>query len=632
MISKVDGDNSCRKNAQVALPASGAEVALDKRRQEIRRFAGSYSNLPVNFQATCPTCSEVVDATFDRNGRQVVLSFDCPSCPPIRQVHCDNIWSDSDSDFPDSATHTFHGSKINPVLRRLPRTVETLCPHCGAIVLGRYFVEDGAVYIEKTCPDHGYYRDCINSDVLLYSKASWWSFQEHAGQQFPKVTDGKDCPSDCGLCNQHLSGAALSQIDLTNRCNMRCPICFANAGAAGYVCEPDFDQIVRQMKALRDFRPIPCTSIQFTGGEPTIHPDFIKIVATARQMGFSHIQIATNGIKMADMDFARRCHQAGLHVLYLQFDGVGEQAHSHTRNYPGIWEKKLAAIENCRQLGMKICLVPTILKGVNDNMVGEIFHFAVENIDVISAISFQPVAFTGRFDAEEIAAHRYTLGDLAHDIADSSGASVLKDMFPLSIVVPLAQILEAMTGNPKIRPSCHPDCAFGSYFFVSPEGKAYSFPQVIDVEGMFTDMNRLAGKIQRRGRANWLDKYRLLRLFKRHFRPETAPPDLTLKKFMRSLQGLVDKKQGRGGSEEFNYKTLMCAGMHFQDRFNYDVERVKRCVILYSTPAGVFPFCTWNSGPEYRPTVERALADCGKFIPEVQSASMQNQPEVSENH
>ncbi len=384
------------------------------------------------------------------------------------------------------------------------------------------------------------------------------------------------------------------------------------------------------MQTLRGLRPVPCTSIQFTGGEPTIHPDFLRIIATAREMGFSHIQIATNGLKIADRDFARRCQEAGLHTLYLQFDGVGEAAHRQSRNFPGIWEKKLAAVENCRQLDMKICLVPTILKGVNDDQVGEIFRFAVENIDVVSAVSYQPVSFSGRIDPEEVARRRYTLGDLAHGIAGASGASLLRDMFPLSIVVPLSQILQAFSSQPKITPTCHPDCAFGTYFFVSPDGKAYPFPQVVNVEGMFVEMNRLAARIQRRGRTTWLDRVRLLRLFKRHFNAEAAPPDLTIQRFMRSLEGMLDKSAGRGEAEQHTYKTLLCAGMHFQDRFNYDVERVKRCVILYSTPAGVFPFCTYNCGPEYRAIVERIFASGDAHVAEKESVGEKRANVVSE--
>jgi len=605
MINRVE-DSPPR---QVPPAAAGECLAeLDAYRLRVRRLAGHYAQLPVRTQATCPTCRHVVPAAFEQAGRQVVLRFDCPGCGTARQVHHDAIWTDLPSDRPGSAARTFHGSRVQPILRRLPRTVESLCPSCGATVLGRYFVQDRAVWIEKTCPEHGYFRDCVNSDALLYSKAAWWSFEEHPGQQFPQVIGAEHCPSDCGLCNQHLSSPVLAQLDLTSRCDMRCPICFANAGVTGRVCEPSYEQVVRQMRVLRELRPTPCTAIQFTGGEPTIHPDFPRIVSTARRMGFSHIQMATNGLRMADPVFAAAAARAGLHTLYLQFDGVGEEAYRQTRAYPGIWEKKLAVIENCRREGMKICLVPTIIKGINDHRVGEIFRFAVDHIDAVSGISYQPVSFSGRISRRQRAAQRYTLGDLAHDIARASGAGALKDMYPLSIVAPLSQLLEALTGQPKIRPSCHTDCAFGTYFLVSPDGQAAPFPRVVDVEGMFTQMNRMAARIRRRGRVTWADRIRVLRMFKRHFRPEAAPPGLTVKRFVRSLQGLVDKHEGRGEGQKHTYKTLLCAGMHFQDRYNFDVQRARRCVILYSTPAGVFPFCTYNCGPEYRAIVEATFA------------------------
>ena len=581
---------------------------LRRFRRFVRRLADSFATLPVATRATCPTCRSVVSAVFDRVGEQVVLTFNCDRCGPARQVHHDAIWTSLKPDYPGSAETTFSGARIHPQLRRLPRTVETLCPTCSAIIVGRYFVQDGAVFIEKTCPDHGYVRDCVNSSALLYSKATWWSYEERPGLERPHVADGENCPSDCGLCNQHISAACLAQIDLTNRCNMNCPICFANAGATGSVSELTYEQAVHQLQVLRELDPTPCTAVQFTGGEPTIHADFLRIIATAREMGFSHIQIATNGLRLADESFARATAQAGVHALYLQFDGVGEEAYRYTRNFPGLWDKKLAVIENCRKTNMKICLVPTILKGVNDHRVGEIFDFAVENIDVISAISYQPVSFSGRFDEDERHAQRYTLGDLAGDIAAASGAELLRDMYPLSIVMPLAQMLQAITGQTKIHPSVHTDCAFGSYFLVSPAGEAYPFPMVINVEGMFTEMNRIAARIRRRGRANWLDKIRIFRMFKRHFDPAAAPPGLTTKKFIRSLKGLLDKGVGRGEGEKHTYKTLLCAGMHFQDRYNFDVERVKRCVILYSTPSGLFPFCTFNCGPMYRPLVEAAYA------------------------
>ncbi len=585
--------------------AAAVSDELEQFRRSIRRLEDAYLSLPVATSATCPLCRKVVLAEFDRKGEQIVLTYQCPGCGSNAEVHADTIWSQAQPDFPGSPTHTLTGSPIQPLLRRLPRTVETLCPQCCTVIPGRYFVEDTAVYIEKTCPQHGHFRDCISSDALLYSKSAWWTFEDAPGRRNPARQAGR-CPSNCGLCGQHLSASCLAQIDLTNRCNMRCPVCFANSGVNGYVYEPTFEQVVEQLRVLREMNPTPATAVQFTGGEPTIHPDFLRIVSASAEMGFSHIQVATNGIRFSDAGFARAAADAGVHTLYLQFDGVGEEPHRQTRNYPGIWEKKLACIENCRKIGLKICLVPTILKGVNDEQVGEIFRFAIANIDVVSGISYQPVSFSGRADPFEVAAGRYTLGDLAHDIAAASGAEPLRDMYPLSIVAPLGRFLQAITGRPKIRPSCHPDCAFGTYFLVSPDGKAYPFPQVVDVEGMFSDMNRLAGRIEKKnGKMTWLDKIAVFRMFKRHFRSECAPPGLDVEKFVRSLQGLVDKNLGRGEGEKHTYKTLLCAGMHFQDRYNYDVQRLKRCVILYSTPEGIFPFCAYNCGPEYRALVEK---------------------------
>jgi uncharacterized radical SAM superfamily Fe-S cluster-containing enzyme len=585
-----------------------AWAELDAFRGRMRRFADRFAELPVETKATCPVCGQVRPARFERAGRQVVLAWDCPACGSPRVVHHDAIWTRRQSDVPGSASETLHGSRIRPVLRRLPRTVETLCPECGAILPGRYFIRDEQVWIEKSCPEHGYVRDKISADALLYSKAAWWSFEEHAGQTFPQVTDAERCPSDCGLCNQHLSGAVLAQIDLTNRCNMCCPVCFANANAQGFTWEPDFDEIVRQMQVLRDLRPHPATALQFTGGEPTIHPDFLRIVATAREMGFSHIQIATNGLTLADEHFARAAAEAGLHTLYLQFDGIGEEPHRHTRNYPGLWKKKLAAIENCRATDMKVCLVPTMVKGVNDDQAPGIFRFAVENIDVISGISWQPVSFTGRIEDQQREQQRYTLGDLARDLGKIEGVEPLRDMLPLSVVVPLSNLLEAITGQPKIRASCHPDCAFGTYFLVSPAGRAYPFPAVLDIPGLFSEMNRHAARIKAKGRCTWLDKLRLFWMFKRLWRKDTAPPDLTPRKLIRTMLGMVDKSVGRGEAGRKTYRSLLCAGMHFQDRYNFDVERVKRCVILYSTPAGLFPFCTHNCGPEYRHLTQAGYA------------------------
>lgn len=605
----VNGCQQCKARTD-----DGAETELDRFRVQMRRFEQDGS-LPCQTQSECLACGQTVPATFVMADSQVILEKACPKCGASREAHQDEIFTSARRPQAGSESETLMGAPIRPVVRGLPRTVRTLCPECGAILLGRYFIKNGGVYIEKACPEHGYFQDKINSNADLFLKCAQWSFDEGRGVLNPQVIDAKHCPSDCGLCNQHQSVAVLANIDLTNRCNLTCPICFANANVTGSVYEPSYEQLIAMLQQLLDSRPTPCTSVQFSGGEPTEHPRFHEIIAKARDMGFTNIQIATNGINHADLAFARKSRQAGLHTLYLQFDGLEDALYRKLRGRDLLAIKR-QAVENCRKVGLKICLVPTIVKGQNDDQVGKIIEFAVKNIDVISAISFQPVCFTGRISRKDLEEKRYTLGDLAKDIADSTGADVQRDFWPLSTVSPLCDLLSALERKPKTKPSCHPDCAEGTYFFVAPEKypgqpareRLTPIPRVFDIGGLFSDMKTLANKLASRKKIGFFDRLRVLWLFGRHFKRKSAPEGLTLLKWVRSLQGMVDKKKSRGPEQAKHYKTLMCAGMHFMDRYNYDAERVRRCVIHYSTPEGVFPFCTYNSGPCYREFVERTNA------------------------
>jgi uncharacterized radical SAM superfamily Fe-S cluster-containing enzyme len=375
---------------------------------------------------------------------------------------------------------------------------------------------------------------------------------------------------------------------------------------AGYVYEPSYEEIVRLLRNLRDYRPTPASAVQLSGGEPTIHPDFLRIVAAARDMGFSHIQIASNGITLADPDFAMKAAEAGLHTVYLQFDGVDDEVYEFTRGRK-LMDIKKRALENIHMAGMKVCLVPTIVKGVNDNQVEKILRFAIENIHVVSAIAYQPVSFTGRISREERESQRYTLGDLANDLSATDLSESERDFYPLSLMAPLSRLMAAVTGDPKITATSHPCCSSGTYFVVDDNKNAVPITQFLDVEGLFTEMNELAEKIGT-SPFGWFHKLRVPGLFRRHFKPEGAPEGLNVKMFLHTLKGLTDKGTGRGKSGETTYRTLMAAAMHFQDRYNYDVERVKRCVIHYSTPDGLFPFCAYNSGPVHRERIEKKFS------------------------
>ncbi len=561
------------------------------------------AGLPLGMHAQCLRCERVLPGTLSAGDGRAVLERTCPDHGSMREELHDVLFREAVSDRTDSASHTVSGTRIRPVVRALPKTVETLCPTCARNVIGRVFDWRGSVYMEKTCPEHGYVRDRVCTHTDLFLKMQQWSFREGTGLEDPQVDGAAGCPSSCGLCGVHQSHTMLGQIDLTNRCNLSCPVCFANANVQGYVCEPTLEEVVTLLERLRAYRPVPASAVQFSGGEPTLHPDFLEILRKAHELGFSHVQAASNGIRFADRDFALAAAAAGLHTVYLQFDGVRDEVHERTRGRP-LLELKRRALENIHAGGMKVCLVPTIINGVNDDQVGEILQFAIDHIDVVSAIAYQPVSFTGRIDTARREAQRYTLGDLAHGLAATGKLDPMRDFYPLSVIAPLSRLLAAVSGDPKITATSHPACSAGAYFVVDEHRNAVPITRFLDVEALFRDMDRLARKIET-SRFPALHKLRVPRLFAKRFDARQAPEGLTVRTFLHALKGLTDHRVGRGKAGEKTYRTLLAAGMHFQDRYNYDVERVKRCVIHYSTPEGMFPFCAYNSGPVHRERVER---------------------------
>src|SRR5512136_3069001 len=147
-------------------------------------------------------------------------------------------------------------TKRSAVPTGLPKKTDSLCPDCLMIIPATIKEEKGKVVMEKTCPKHGAFKDTVWSDAEMYLRAEKWA-KDGVGVINPAIPNAKLCPFDCGLCDLHLSHTGLANVDLTNRCNLKCPICFANANSAGYVFEPDFDTVVKMLKLLRSERPVP---------------------------------------------------------------------------------------------------------------------------------------------------------------------------------------------------------------------------------------------------------------------------------------------------------------------------------------------------------------------------------------
>ncbi len=494
--------------------------------------------------------------------------------------------------------------------RGLPRRTGSLCPECVKIIPAVLYEENGALVMKKTCQEHGEFKEVCWSDVDMYLKAESWAF-DGVGIQNPAITDATVCPYECGLCNLHYSNTALCNIDLTNRCNLKCPVCFANANAAGYVFEPDFEQIVYEYMILRAQRPIPVNAIQFAGGEPTIYPKFVEAVQAAHDLGFAQIQVATNGIRFATEEgFLEKAHAAGLNTIYLQFDGLKEQNYIQTRGKP-LLRIKMEVINKVRQMppGNRptVCLVPTVVGSFNEDQLGDILNFAIKNSDVVKGVNYQPVSLTGRVPDEEREKLRYTLSDLAHDLHEQTGYLTPDDWYPVPFVAPISELVSVLTDSPKTAFTSHPGCGLASYLILQENGDPIPLTRFVDVEGLMEDMWVLAQRA-RESKIKFVSKIKALSILRKHFKEDQAPEGMGLTTFLKTIGGMM-KAGSKDGASEFSYRTMYLGGMHFQDNYNYDIERVKRCVIHYASPDGrIIPFCAYNTGPTFRNEVEKKFA------------------------
>ncbi|NLX06477.1 MAG: radical SAM protein [Phycisphaerae bacterium] len=509
----------------------------------------------------------------------------------------------------------------------LPQKTTSICPECLEVLPAELYEREGKVWMAKRCPRHGEFVELISSDAAFFEKMDRWDWEYPAELEHQDVASKNGCPNDCGLCPSHRSRAMMINIDLTNRCNLDCPVCFANANRSGRVYEVTVEQIRRMLDAsVAAYGDAP-PCVQYSGGEPTVHPDFLEVLRISKEAGFAQIQAATNGLKFArDPGFARAASEAGLNVAYLQFDGVSDEVYRRTRGRP-LWELKQRAVENIAGAGMQICLVPTVARGVNDHQIGAIYRFALEHIDAVAAISWQPVVFTGRIDFQQRLAMRFTNADLARCLEEQTGGEVAmdRDWYTLSFVEPFSKLVEAITGERQAAVSCHRHCGLGTYVVVGRDGRrGYPIPKFIDVEALMGRMHELAAKL---GQRRWFKKLTLMRALNdlpAMFRPDQAPDGWDTRVLLDFMNAFVDFRRRYPDNtariedvKQTGWRYLLMVAMHFQDVYNYQLPRVQRCVIHYAAPDGRFyPFCTYNCGPNFRERVERACSrPIGASIP-----------------
>ena len=520
-----------------------------------------------------------------------------------------------------------------------PRETDSLCPVCVrearqeildgkrdvSVLLNEKVGEikatiierDGKILMVKDCPLHGHFEDVMAIDTAFF---------KHLEEVFP----GRDIRAhhDDKLHNhgsstiKHGRGSVLT-VDLTNRCNMMCDPCFMDANQVGFVHELSWEDIQQVLDNAITIKPRRQMSVQFSGGEPTMSPYFLDAVRYARQVGYNSVQAATNGIEFAkSADFAKAAAEAGLRYAYLQFDGIGNAANSH-RRVGNLFDVKLQAIENLWNAGVDIVPVVTIVNGVNNEQVGRIIEFALDNPRKINFLSFQPVSFTGRDEeitTERRQAQRYTLSHLAHDVKNQTGlGEPVRDWFPISFMGTFTDWADTVHGPDaqwgNLTCGCHPNCGVGMAVMIDKETKeAVPVTAFLKAEQLAKDI----AKVNDAGRGRVLSVAGMALALMRNYDPFKAPTHFKLidllKKFDKTF-GATGHDYGKVGKDRSKvdidkrrgdrWNFLFIAGMWFQDLFNYDFRRTEMCIIPYATQQGEISFCAYNTGIGWRNIIEK---------------------------
>lgn len=408
----------------------------------------------------------------------------------------------------------------------------SLCPECFAQIPCRYEAKGGKVYQAKTCPTHGNFR------------AKYWDSVEH--YQWTRSFAGPDCTDDaCCIEGSDDRARCLAVVDVTDNCNLACDYCFAGSKPGLPVASVEevrgkLETVVRESGGP--------TPIQFSGGEPTTRDDLPQLVSMAKDMGFSHIEVNSNGIKLAEPGYAATLKAAGVSTIYLQFDGFGKKVYKAIRN-TDLTKTKAAAIEQCRAAGVPVILVPTIVPGTNDDQLGDIIRFGLDNLDVVRGINVQPVSHFGRH-ADDTG--HLSLPAIAELIAEQTGFLKQKDLLQV--------------------PCCSPNCSSATMLLAMGEGKAMPLTRFVSEEA-----------------------YRdVVDAFERT-------------KFMDLLAGRDDGVEAAkdaaaccgipvpDGLQKFLPRMLALTITGFMDADTVDVERLGKCCINVPTKEGqLVPFCGYN--------------------------------------
>ncbi|MUM76755.1 radical SAM protein [Pseudodesulfovibrio sp. F-1] len=443
-------------------------------------------------------------------------------------------------------------------MTREPRSV---CPICLAPIPAWHETLENDTggsdtYLIKECPEHGSFRTMVWRGPPDF--ADWSRPKIPSQPKAPSTPVDKGCPLDCGLCAAHRQHTCTAVLDVTARCNLGCPVCFASSGADAL---PDLSPTVIGSLLDSIAKASGFCNIQFSGGEPTTRDDLPDLIRLARRKGFSFIQLNTNGLRIgSEPGYAAALARAGLDSVFFQFDGMDNDIYTALRGSP-LLERKLAAIDSLAQAGIGVVLVPTVVPGVNDRALGAIIRFAAANSPAVRGVHFQPISYFGRFPRSPADEQRITLPEVMRQLqAQTDGALQVSDF---------------------LAPGCeHSHCSFHANYIVTGNG----------------GLARLSAK------SACCAPPEPSRPHPTSPRPASEGADKA-KAFVRRQWSSPDMGQpsAQAGDDFDRFiarastHTLAVSAMAFQDCWTMDLERLKGCCIHAVSPDGrLIPFCAYN--------------------------------------
>jgi uncharacterized radical SAM superfamily Fe-S cluster-containing enzyme len=449
-------------------------------------------------------------------------------------------------------------------------TAISICSTCYRRAEGKIVFEDGKVYLLKRCPVHGPERVLMADDIDYYRRCREVFLKPPEIPTHYNMPVRWDCPYDCGLCTDHEQHSCLTLIEITDHCNLQCPICYASSGPSRPLYR-SLDQVERMLDAVvaNEGRP---DVIQISGGEPTLHPDFFRILDMAKQRPIQHLMLNTNGIRIAREEaFAERlaAYMPGFEI-YLQFDSFEAPALRELRG-ADLTAIRMQAIEKLNRLGVSTSLVVTLKRGLNDGEVGRIIEWAVEQ-PCVRGVVLQPIQAAGRLEQFDPATDRLTLTEVRRKILEQTKLFQPEDIIPVP---------------------CHPDSLAMAYALKS-NGKVIPLtgmidPQILIEGGRNTIVYESDDTLQQQ----------LFKLFSTNHSPRSSATTL------RDLLCCLPQVRAPQNLQYENVFRVLI--MQFIDAWSFDVRSVKKTCVHMAHPDGqrIIPFDTYNLF--YRDDLEKTI-------------------------